>query len=147
MILDASQTSVSVKAGNANSWYGSLTLAHQPNTVLSYSLTAGHEIRAGIQSDAIESYYVRPSMDWALIRHVTLHTSLFYEHGTLAGGQPTSLQEKGYDWYGGGLNLAYSPMKRVVIALNYRLTLRDSNEASREYAQNMVGLQITYTPQ
>jgi hypothetical protein len=78
---------------------------------------------------------------------VTLQTSLFYEHGVEGGGQQASLIEKNYDWYGGGLSLSYSPMKKVRLSLNYRLTLRSSNVASREYTQNMVGLTLTYQTQ
>ena len=146
-IFESGQTSASVKGGNLASWYANLTLAHQVTDFLSYSLSAGHEIRPGIQSDAIEDSYIRPSVDWNVIKDVTLQTSLFYEHGVEGGGQQASLQEKNYDQYGGGLNLSYSPMKKVKISLNYRLTLRSSNVASREYTQNMVGLQMTYTPQ
>ena len=146
-IFESGQTSASVKGGNLASWYANLTLAHQVTDFLSYSLSAGHEIRPGIQSDAIEDSYIRPSVDWKVIKDVTLQTSLFYEHGAEGGGQQASLLEKNYDQYGGGLNLSYSPMKKVRISLNYRLTLRSSNVASREYTQNLVGLQITYTPQ
>jgi hypothetical protein len=146
-IFESGQTSSSVKGGNLASWYANLTLAHQVTDFLSYSLSAGHEIRPGIQSDAIEDSYIRPSVDWKVIKDVTLQTSLFYEHGAEGGGQQASLLEKNYDQYGGGLNLSYSPMKKVRISLNYRLTLRSSNVASREYKQNLVGLQMTYTPQ
>jgi hypothetical protein len=146
-IFESGQTSASIKGQNLNSWYANLTLAHQATDFLSYSLSAGHEIRLGIQSDAIEVSYLRPSVNWNVIKDVTLQTSLFYEHGVEGGGQQASLLENNYDWYGGGLSLSYSPMKKVSISLNYRLTLRSSNEASREYTQNIVGLQITYTPQ
>ena len=146
-IFESGQTSSSVKGGNLASWYANLTLAHQVTDFLSYSLSAGHEIRAGIQSDAIEDSYIRPSVDWNVIKDVTLQTSLFYEHGNEGGGQQASLLEKNYDQYGGGLSLSYSPTKKVRISLNYRLTLRSSNVASREYTQNLVGLQIAYTPQ
>jgi len=146
-IFESSQTSSSVTGGNLTSWYANLTLAHQVTDFLSYSLSAGHEIRPGIQSDAIEDSYIRSSADWKVIKDVTLQSSLFYEHGKEGGGQQASLLENNYDWYGGGLSLSYSPMKKVQIGLNYRLTLRSSNVASREYSQNMVGLQITYTPQ
>jgi hypothetical protein len=146
-IFESGQTSSSIKGGNLASWYANLTLAHQVTGFLSYMLSAGHEIRPGIQSDAIEASYIRPSVDWNVIKDVTLQTSLFYEHGAEGGGQQASLLEKNYDWYGGGLSLSYSPMKKVKISLNYRLTLRSSNVASREYTQNLVGLQMTYTPQ
>src|ERR1039458_5279928 len=146
-IFESGQTSSSVKGGNLASWYANLTLAHQVTDFLSYSLSAGHEITPGIQSDAIEDSYIRPSVDWNVIKDVTLQTSLFYEHGTEGGGQQASLLENNFDWYGGGLNLSYSLTKKVRISLNYLLTLRSSNVASREYTQNLVGLRITYTPQ
>jgi len=146
-IFESGQTSASVKGGNLASWYANLTLAHQVTDFLSYSLSAGHEILPGIQSDAIEDSYIRPSVDWKVIKDVTLQTSLFYVHGVEGGGQQASLQEKNYDQYGGGLNLSYSLTKKVRISLNYGLTLRSSNVALREYTQNLVGLQITYTPQ
>jgi hypothetical protein len=145
-IFKSSQTSSSVQGGDLSSWYASLTLTHQITDFLSYSLSAGHEIRAGVQSGAIEDSYVRPNINWNVIKDVTLQTSFSYEHGTEGGGQQASLQEKSYDWYGGGLSLSYSPMKKVRISANYRLTLRSSDVASREYTQNMVGLQIAYTP-
>ena len=146
-IFKSGQTSSSVQGGDLSSWYASLTLAHQITDFLSYSLNAGHEIRPGVQSGAIEDSYVRPNINWNVIKDVTLQTSFSYEHGTVGGGQQASLTEKNYDWYGGGLSLSYSPMKKVTISANYRLTLRSSDVASREYAQNMVGLQISYTPQ
>jgi len=65
-----------------------------------------------VQSGAIEDTYVRPNINWNVIKDVTLQTSLFYEHGTEGGGQQASLLEKNYDSYGGGLSLSYSPMKK-----------------------------------
>ena len=115
-IFESSQTSSSIQGGNLTSWYADLTLAHQATDFLSYSLNAGHEIRPGMQSDAIEDSYIRPNIDWNVIKDVTLQTSRFYEHGTEGGGQQASLTEKNYDWYGGGLSLSYSPMKKVTIS-------------------------------
>ena len=145
-IFDSSQTSVFIKGENLTSWYADLTLTHQATDYLSYSLSLGHEIQPGIQSDAIEDSYVRPSVDLSLVKNVTLNASLFYEHGSEGGGQQASLLESNFDWYGGSLGLGYSPTKRIRVSLNYRLTLRSSNEASREYTQNTIGLQLAYTP-
>ena len=145
-ILKFSQSSASVTGQNLNSWYANLTLTHQATGVFSYSLSGGHEISPGIGSNAIEDTYIRPSASWNLIKDVTLQTSFSYEHGVEAGGQQSSLLENNFDWYGGTLNLSYSPMKRIMLSLIYRLTLRTSNVASGEYTQNMVGLQATFTP-
>ncbi len=146
-IFESSQTSASVQGENLSSWYADLTLAHQATDFLSYSLSAGHEIRAGVESSAIEDTYIRPSVNWNVIKDVTLQTSLFYEHGVEGGGQLAGFLEDNYDWYGGGLSLSYTPMKKVRLSLNYRLTLRSSNVPSQEYTQNMVGLQLMYIPQ
>jgi hypothetical protein len=146
-IFDTSQTSTVIPGQNLTSWYADLTLTHQATEFLSYSLSIGHEIQPGIESDAIEDSYIRPSATWNIINGVALQSSLFYEHGSEGGGQEASLLESNFDWYGGGLSLSYSPMKRMTISLNYRLTIRSSDVAADEYTQNMVGLQLTYTPQ
>ena len=56
------------------------------------------------------------------------------------------ITEESYDYYGGGLTLAYSILNNVTISLQYRVTFRASDVAAREYAQNLVGLLITYNP-
>jgi len=124
-----------------------LTLAHQATDFLSYTLSVGHEVLPGVESDAIQDTYVRPAITWKMTKKITLQTSGFYEHGNESAGQQASWLENNYNYYGGALSLSFSPMKRVSIGLNYRLTLRSSNVASGEYAQNQVGLQISYIPQ
>lgn len=138
------QTSRFVAAVDQDAWYVGLTVSHQPSETVSYSLSAGHEFRLGIQADLTEVWYCRPTVNWHVIKNLTLQTSLFYEHGkqgvaTLAG----SLSET-YDWYGGGLNLGYPVMKRLMAGLNYRFTLRSSDAANRDYTQNLAGLLLTY---
>lgn len=142
-MFDSSQTSALIKGQNMNSWYADLTVADQATEFVSYALTAGHEVLPGIESDAIEDYYVRPGVTWNIIEGVALQTSPFYEHGSEGGGPEASLLESQFDWYGGAVSLSYSPMKRMSISLNYRLTLRTSDAVTDEYPQNMVGLPFT----
>jgi hypothetical protein len=143
---DASQTSDSIQSQNVNSWYANLTLTHQATDFLSYSLSGGHELIPGFQSDAIEEWYFRPGANWSIIRNVGLQTSLFYEHGDTVGGQLASSGESRFDWYGGRVNLSYLLTKSVNVGLFYNLTLRTSNVNADEYTQNLVGLMFTYTP-
>src|SRR5664280_362185 len=145
-IYDFEQTSAFIKAQNQNAWYADLTVAHHPTEVVNYSLSAGHELRLGIESDLIEDWYIRPNINWSVLKDVTLQTSLFYEHGKEGGGRLGSSLEDNYDWYGGGLTLSYEPVKSFRLSLNYRLTLRSSTAASREYTQNLIGLMATYSP-
>ncbi len=136
-----------IQTTDLNTWYADLTVSHQASKAVSYSLSAGHEIRPGIQSDAIEDTYFRPNITWAIVKDLNLNTSLFYEHGNLGAGNVTGNLTETYDWYGGGLNLSYPLMKKLILSLNYRLTLRSSDNSGREYLQNLVGIKLSYQPQ
>ena len=131
-VYDFQQTSLFVKASNENSWYVDLTMSHEATDFMSYSLSAGHELTLGIQADSIEDWYFRPNITWTVIKDVGLNTSLFYEHGKQGSGKVTGFSEENFDQYGGSLSLSCSPIKRLEVSLNYRLTLRSSDVASRE---------------
>jgi hypothetical protein len=146
-VYDFQQTSYTVKAENQNAWYADLTVNHAPTATISYSFSFGHELRLGIQSDLIEDTYVRPAATWKILKDVSLQASAFYEHGSDKGAPVPGAVAETYDWYGGELSISYSPVKRVNLSLNYRLTLRSSDVPSREYTQNQVGLLVTYRPQ
>jgi hypothetical protein len=147
-IYDFRQTSTTVPAENHDTWYLDLTLSHQATKAITYSLSVGHELRLGIQSDLIQDWYVRPNLTWAFIKDVSLTTSLFYENGNQkGGGVPGTVVEDNYNWYGGSLTLGYSPTKKLNLSLSYRLTLRNSDAATQEYTQNLVGLTVGYTLQ
>jgi hypothetical protein len=137
----------SIQTSDLNTWYADLTVSHQAGKAVSYSFSAGREIRLGIESDVIEDWYLRPNITWMIFKDVNLNTSLFYEHGNQGAGNVTGNLVETYDWYGGGLTASYPLTKKLLLSVNYRLTLRSSNIASDEYAQNIVGLRLTYQPQ
>ena len=91
-IFDFQHTSTNIQTSNLNSWYADLNITHQVTDAIGYTLDAGHEVQTGIQSDAIEDYYVRPAIHWDIIKNVSLNTSISYEHGNQGagkcGGQP-----------------------------------------------------------
>ena len=142
-IYDFQQTSLVTPAEDLDAWYIDLMITHQPTDTVSYSLNLGHEIRLGIQSDAIEAWYLRPSITWNLMKDLTFGTTLFYEHGNEGQLVNSVNTSEIYDWYGGGLNLSHPLTKKLTLGLNYRLTFRSSN-ASQDYTQNLVGLMLTY---
>ena len=146
-LTDSHRTSTSVASQNQTSWYGDFTLSHQPVASMSYALSAGHELRAGIESDQIEDWYARPGIQWSFIRNLILGTSFTFEKGNQKGGKLATLAEGSYTQYGGELTLSATPMKRMSVALNYRLLVRSSDVTSREYTQNQVGLVVSYIPQ
>jgi predicted porin len=144
-IYQFQQTSRSIPAANQSAWYLDLTATHDISDAVSYSFSAGHELTPGIYGDTIEDWYVRPTLTLRIIRDLPLNTSFSYQNGSqgiqTAPGSPT----ENYDWFTWSLGFNYQLTKRLTAGLNYRLTLRTSNDASREYAQNLVGLQLNYT--
>jgi len=139
-------TSQFIQTTDVATWYADLTISHQVSAGVSYSFSAGHEEIPGIAADVLEDYYVRPSINWNIIKDLTLGTSLFYELGTQGEGNVRGNLVENFEWYGGALSLSHPLTSRLTVGLNYRLTLRSSDIASNEYAQNQVGVLISYRP-
>jgi hypothetical protein len=133
-----------VQTSDLNSWYADLTVSRTATEAVGYSLSVGHEISLGLEADAIEDSYIRPGMSWAIFKDLTLNTSLYFEHGTQGAGNVSGNLSETFDWYGGALGLSYSLMKKLLVGLNYRLTLRTSDISTRDYAQDIVGIQLAY---
>ena len=138
------QTSFFIRAVDQDAWYAGLTLDHAITEAVSYSLSAGHELRLGIQADSIEDWYLRPAVNWHIIKDLNLATSFSYEHGTQGQGYQAGFSSETYDWFGLGFTMSHPIFKKLSGSLSYRLTLRSSDAASREYTQNLVGLQLQY---
>ncbi|HTI98989.1 MAG TPA: outer membrane beta-barrel protein [Dongiaceae bacterium] len=143
-IYQFDKTSLTSRTSDLNSWYVDLTLDHSITKFLNYTLSAGHEVRLGIQSDVIEDWYVRPNLHWSIIQRLALNTYLSYEHGKQGVGDQGGNLNETYDWMGGGVGLSYPLFKRVSTSLSYRGTIRSSTDSSREYTQHVVGLVLTY---
>ena len=141
------KTSSTIQTSGQNSWYADLNISHEVSDAISYALDAGHEIKLGIQSDAVEDSYVRPNVTLNIIRNVGLSAFFSYEHGQQGVGNITGNLQETYDWMGTGFSMNYQPMKKLSVALNYRLTVRTSSSTARDYQQNTVGLTLTYQMQ
>jgi hypothetical protein len=153
------QTSGAVPAVNQGAWYFDLTIRHELTQAVSYSLSAGHEITLGIYGDTIEDWYALTSITWSIFKNLSLTPSLSYKNGsqgianttgaasTTGTHTLTATPEENFSWFTGTLGLRYPFTKRFTLALNYQLTLRASNYTAREYAQNLVGVQLTYSMQ
>lgn len=138
------QTSQTIQTSDLNSWYADLTLRHEITEAVTYSLSAGREVRLGVQSDAIEDWYCRPTISWNVIRDVSLSTSFSYEHGKQGAGNRMGNLTENYDWFGGSVGVNYSVIQKLSLTFNYRFTLRSSDAADRDYEQNVLGMQATY---
>ncbi len=140
------QTSTSIEAANLGTYYLDLTVTHAATEVINYGFSAGRNVNLGVQSDAIELWYVRPSVTWRIFQHISLVTGFTYEHGTQGAGDAAGGLNEIYDWLGFNVGLNWPVMKRLTMGVNYRLTLRSSDLPDNGYSQNVIGLIMTYTP-
>lgn len=138
------QTSRFIRAVNQSTWYADLTATHAITDWLTYSVSAGHELRLGLQADSVQATYFRPALHLNIVKNLNLGTSLSFEHGSQTSSFLIGNSMETYDWVFGTLDLSYPIFKRVSLGLNYRLNLRSSNFAIREYTQNVLGLTATY---
>jgi hypothetical protein len=146
-IYQMEQTSRFIPAANQSAWYFDLTATHDISDAVTYSLSAGHELTPGIYGDTIEDWYVRPTLTLRIIRDLPLNTSFSYQNGTQGLQTSPGAPSENYDWLTWSIGLNHPITKRLTAGLNYRMTLRTSNDASNEYTQNLVGLQLTYNLQ
>ena len=148
--------SASIPSGSPGPIFSSSLVLAIPSTIfskparsfrpsISYSFSIGHELDLGLQTALNEIWYARPNVNWRIVKNLSLQTGLFYEHGIQGNNLEGALAET-YDWYGGSLSLSHAITKKLALSLNYRLTFRTSNYASREYNQNIIGLKLIYSP-
>jgi hypothetical protein len=133
-----------IQTSDFNSWYADLTMSHDFTQALSYSLSAGHDIEGGIQSDEVSESYLRISSTWKIIRDFDLHGALSYVHGQQGIGNVSGNLAETYNWYVGSVDVRRQLSKRIRLSLNSRFTFRASNIENLGYTQAMVGLQVAY---
>jgi hypothetical protein len=142
-------TNAPLQTSSQNSWYASLNVTAQPTDTIGYSLEVGREVQLGTTTDLLEDWYVRPTINWTVIKGVAINTFFFYEHGNQGVGSNGALpgsSNSTFDWYGGGLGLSHELTSRLALSLNYRVTARSSTAPNDGYTQNSVMLQLSYHP-
>jgi len=138
--------SPSLVTENLNTWYADLSITHAVTKAISYGVSAGHEIRLGIESDAIEDSYFRPNANWAISKRWNLNSSLSYEHGMQGAGNVSGNLNETYDMYSGSLILTYLLARKLQLSLNYQYRLRSSSISDLTYVENAVGIKLSYQP-
>lgn len=126
---------------DANDYYANVLIAHRLNAAITQTLAAGHESQLGVNSNYISLNYVRHTVTWNVIRNTLLSTELFYEDADDSGGFINEHLHR----YGGALTVGYQLTPHVTLGLRYQYTQKDSNVPGRDYAQNRVSVDATYS--
>jgi len=147
-------TSQELQTSDLGSYYVDLNITHQITTTIVYSIDVGHNIGAGLQTDASEYSYANASINWKFIRNFDLVPNFSFQHGIDGSGStplgPTNPNllsgEEIYDFYNTGIGLNYNITKRFSVGCNYQFVVRTSSLPNRGYTQNIIGIQLTYNP-
>jgi hypothetical protein len=138
-------------------YYANVLLSHRVNAVLTQNLSAGHETQLGVNSNYVKLNYVRHTTTWNIFYHTLLSTELFYEDAKDSGGTgPLFTPIPGVPninpfvaehihRYGGALTLGYQLTQHVTLGLRYQYTQKDSDQPLRDYRQNRVAFDGTYS--
>jgi opacity protein-like surface antigen len=122
------------------SFYADLSLSHRLNEFFSHALYGGHQVRAGIRSDALKMYYARYEFEWKLIKNVALNGGAFYENGSDAAAATA----EDYSRIGFQLGTGYQLTRNLGLNLAYQFTTKNSDRPLRDYSQNVVSLSLNY---
>ena len=122
-------------------YYVNLLLTHRINSAIRQTISAGHENQLGVNSNSIRLNYVRHTVTWNIIRNTLLSTEFFYEDANESGG----FIDEHLHRYGGAITVGYQLTPHVTLGLRYQYTQKESDVPLRDYEQNRVSLDGTYS--
>lgn len=140
-LIDFSGNGFVSDPNNLNDYYANIVLSHRINAYITQTISAGHESQLGINSNFIILNYVRHTASWNIINHVLLSSELFYEDGDDSGG----LFSEHIQRYGGALTVGYQLTPHITLGLRYQYTQKQSNQPGRDYKQNSISADATYS--
>jgi len=126
---------------NLSDYYANVLITHRLNSSIKQTIAAGHENQLGVNSNSIRLNYIRHTVSWNVIRNTLLSTEFFYEDADDSGG----FIDEHLHRYGGALTIGYQLTPHVTLGLRYQYTEKDSDVVLRDYQQNRVSLDGTYS--
>ena len=126
-------------AGSSPAYYFDLSVSHQVNRWLGYTLSAGRSTDLGFYGQPYSRYYVRWSPNWNVLHHFSLTTPVWWQKGT-----QTYNQGNVFDQYGAGFTLCRQLTAKLNGSLSYQFVQETSPQAGNSYVNNIVGLNFTY---
>jgi hypothetical protein len=122
-------------------YYVNLLATHRINAVISQTISAGHESQIGVNSNYITLNFVRHTVSWNILRNTLLSTEFFFEDAEESGG----FIGEHFQRLGGAATAGYQLTPHITLGLRYQHTTKDSDVALRDYNQNRVSLDGTYS--
>ena len=139
--IDFDNNGIVNDTNDLSDYYANVLIGHRLNAVIRHSISAGHESQLGVNSNYIVLNYVRHTITWNIIRNTLLGTEFFYEDADESGGFISEHLHR----YGGAITVGYQLTPHVTLGLRYQYTQKDSDVVFRDYKQNRVSVDGTYS--
>jgi Putative beta-barrel porin 2 len=139
--IDFENTGSVFDSKDLHDYYANILVSHRLNAYITQTLAAGHENQLGVNSDFVTLNYVRHTMTWNIIRNTLLSTEVFYEDANDSGG----FIDEHIHRYGAAITMAYQLTPHVTLGLRYQFTEKDSDVPFRDYTQNRIFFDGTYS--
>jgi hypothetical protein len=151
--IDFDNNGIVLDMQDVNDYYANLIISHRVNSVFTHNLALGHENSLGVNSNYVTLNYIRHTANWNILYHTLLTTELFYEDAADSGGLGTGIRPgffnpfvaEDFHRYGGAISLGYQLTPHVTLGFRYQYTQKDSNQPLRDYRQNRVSFDGTYS--
>ena len=155
--IDFDNTGLVNDAHDLNDYYANALLSHRVNSVLTQNIAVGHETQLGVNSNYVKLNYARHTTTWNILFHTLLSTELFYEDADDSGGSGilfapvpgvanvNPFVAEHIHRYGGALTLGYQLTPHVTLGLRYQYTQKNSDQPLRDYRQNRIAFDGTYS--
>jgi hypothetical protein len=128
-------------SGKLSDYYANILISHRINPAIVQSLSAGHESQLGVNSNYITLNYIRHTVSLNIIRNTLISTEFFYEDADESGGFINEHLHR----FGGALAVGYQLTPHITLGLRYQYTQKDSDVRLRDYTQNRVSFDATYS--
>jgi hypothetical protein len=139
--IDFENTHSVFDSKDADDYYANILISHRLNAYITQTLAAGHESQLGVNSNFITLNYIRHTVTWNIIHNTLLTTEVFYEDANDSGG----FFDEHLHRYGGAIAIGYQLTPHVTLGLRYQFIEKDSDVPFRDYTQNRVSFDGTYS--
>ena len=88
-------------------------------------------------------YFINRATSWAVLRSTTLSTTLQFNQGSQGTWGSTARGET-FEQYVAGVSLGHKVTRKLTGSVGYQAALRNSDQADRDYVNNMFNLNLQW---
>ena len=144
-VYTPSATAGLTNLNSAANFYFQISLSHEVNRFLNYSLSAGRSTESSAFGQPYDLYSARLQPNWNFFRNYPISTPLWWQKGTQLASQLYGGTGSGnYNQYGAGINVSHAITQKLSGTLAYQFILQNSSAASGNYTVNIVSLNFSY---